>query len=234
MRQRVRIKKPLRFDPEFQEFLKKHAKVDKNGKISVDDCYAYLGFNISWKGELVSMTYANAVWFLTHGTWPDDGLKIDHINDDPLDNRPSNLQAITEAENHAKRRGRKVYRSYGKGKYGYGIQVHHDKRDGRFYVSRNVSRGFGEGDLKGIRYGIGGYDSLAEAEAAVAAHKAILEKEGLDYRVEIVRVPVKRATKQLDSKINEMRKLRAEGLPYQKIADRLGLRLGAVYKRLRE
>lgn len=170
MRTRVKLK-TKRSNPEFEKFFKEHASVDpRTGKIQVKDCYAYLGFNMNWGSDLMSMTYANAVWFLTYGNWPQPGYNIDHINDDPLDNRPDNLQEITTIENHKKRRGRKIYRSYGKGKYGHGLYVHADKRDGRFYVSRNISRGLGNGDLRSMKESLGGYDTLVEAESRVARY----------------------------------------------------------------
>lgn len=173
-RERIRLTlHRVKNDPEFMQFLKDHVCVDyKTGKLTVKDCYAYLGFNLSWKGKPVSVTYANAVWFLTHGEWPKPGHHIDHINDDSLDNRPANLQEITEAENQAKRRGRKIYRSYGKGKYGYGFGVYADKRDGRFYVSRNISRGMTGGVKKNLTYG--GFPSLEEAEAKISREIAQL------------------------------------------------------------
>src|SRR6267142_6827730 len=155
-----------RNDPEFMEFFKKHASVDDTGHIEVTDCYANLGFNIAFKGCPVNVTYANAVWFLKNGRWPKPGHHIDHIDDDSMNNRPDNLQEITETENHKKRRGRKIYRSYGSGKYGYGFQLHHDKRDDRFYVTRNISRG--ETGGKSRRVGYGGFDTLTAAEAKVA------------------------------------------------------------------
>lgn len=154
-----------RNDPEFMVFFKKHAKVDENGWIKVIDCYANLGFNIGFKGCPVNITYANAVWFLTHGRWPKPGHHIDHIDDDSMNNRPDNLQEITEEANHFKRRGRKVYRSYGKGKYGHGFGILCDKRDGNYYVSRNISRGLTGGKSK--REGHGSFKTLAEAETYV-------------------------------------------------------------------
>lgn len=162
-----------RNDPEFMEFFKKHASVDETGHIRVKDCYANIGFNITFKGCPVNVTYANAVWFLTHGEWPKPGYHIDHIDDDSMNNRPDNLQEITEAENQAKRRGKRVYRSYGGGKYGHGFGTYSDKRDGKHYVSRNISRGVTGG--KSRRVGYGGFDTLAAAEAKISALIAALE-----------------------------------------------------------
>ncbi len=171
-RERKRLLKKRDY-PEFMAFLQKHVSVDDTGKLMIRDCYAHLGFNIGWNGTLVSVTYANLVFFLKKGRWPKPGHHIDHIDDDSLNNRPDNLQEITEAENQAKRRGRKVYRSYGGGKYGYGFNVHHDKRDDRFYVSRNISRGETGGKSKRITFG--GFDTRAAAEAKVTALIAGLE-----------------------------------------------------------
>jgi hypothetical protein len=94
-------------------------------------------------------------------------MVLDHVNDDPMDNRPENLQEVTQAENQKKRRGRVVYRSYGTSKYGHGIHVHHDMRDGRWYVRRQLSRGHGDGDLKNVRKQLGGFATLAEAEERI-------------------------------------------------------------------
>lgn len=230
MRKRLRLGK--KYNPEFEKFFLEHASVDAEGKISVKDCYAFIGFNIQWNGTLISMTYANAVWFLHHKRWPRSGYRVDHVNDLTFDNRPSNLQELTELENQKKRRGRIVYRSYGKGKYGYGMSVHYDKRDGYFYIGRNISRGFGEGDLKGIKVSLGRAATLEEAEQCVKAYITEIQEKGLNH---IPIGPTKKAaaaTIKADALIPKMKKLRKEGKTYQQIADTLGIRMGAVYKRL--
>lgn len=223
-----------RKNPAFEKFFKEHASVDATGKITVRDCYAYLGFNMNWDGQLISMTYANAVWFLTHGEWPKTGYHIDHVDDDSLNNAPTNLQELTEVENHVKRRGRKIYRSYGRGKYGYGLGVLADKRDGRFYVSRNMSRGHGNGDLQGVKYSLGGFDTIEEAEQAVASHIEELKIKGLGYIPPLVKKKPKKSTVMLEARVPEMRRLRKSGMTFQQIADQMGIRMGAVYKRAKD
>jgi hypothetical protein len=109
---------------------------------------------------------------LKHGRWPAEDVIIDHKNDDPMDNQPDNLQELTHTENQKKRRGRVVYRSYGNGRYGPGMNIHRDKRDGRYYVTHQASRGHGSGDLKNVKIGLGGFATLAEAEARVASFLA--------------------------------------------------------------
>ena len=224
-----------RNDPEFEKFFMKHASLDEaTGKITVKDCYAHLGFNMAWQGKIISVTYANAVWFLKKGRWPKPGHHIDHVNDDPLDNSPDNLQEITAAENQAKRRGRKIYRSYGRGKYGYGLYIHADKRDGRFYVTRTLSRGHGEGDLKGIKISLGGYDTREEAELVVKDHAQRVKDRGLAYIPDPVDQRDKKATIKLNEKLQEMRDLRKQGCSVRAVAEKVGLNSGAVYNRIRD
>lgn len=235
MRKRLRLNQPKkRENPEFEKFFKDHASVDGHtGKITVHDCYAYLGFNINWNGQIVSMTYANAVWFLTHGKWPRPGHHIDHVDDDSLNNAPANLQELTEAENHQKRRGRTVYRSYGKGKYGYGMSIYHDKRDGYFYIGRNISRGFGNGDLKGIKIALGREPSLAEAEKRVQSYIDEIKIKGLDYIPPSVSRRPRKDSQKIDALTEKMRKMRESGMTIQAISDEVGLNISSVYSRIK-
>jgi len=152
-------------DIDFQRMLLDCAKVNETtGAVSFNDLYASLVINIGWKGGIISLPYSHVVWFLTHGRWPEDGKVLDHVNDNPMDNAPHNLAELIEEENHRKRRSRKVYRSYGKGKHGPGMSICHDKRDGRYYVRHQASRGHGDGDLKNVRTFVGGYATLDEAK----------------------------------------------------------------------
>jgi hypothetical protein len=160
-------------DIDFQQALLRHAKVDEaTGELSFDDLYASLYVNICWKGGIISMPVSHVVWFLTHGRWPEDGKVLDHVNDDAMDNAPDNLAELTQEENQRKRRGRKVYRSYGRGKYGPGMNITRDKRDGRYYVRHQASRGHGVGDLKNVKINLGGFATLEEAKIRVTAFLA--------------------------------------------------------------
>jgi hypothetical protein len=103
-------------DPEFMALLAKHAKMDEaTGNLRFEGMYASVHIDIGWNGTVVSVPHSHVVWFLKHGRWPKDGYNLDHISDDPMDNRIANLQEITHAENQKKRRGRIVSRSYGNG-----------------------------------------------------------------------------------------------------------------------
>ncbi len=158
-----------KYNLEFERALLNYAKVDEaTGVVSFDGIYASIAINIGWKGSIVSIPYSHAVWFLTHGRWPELGKVIDHINDDPMDNAPVNLAEISQEENQRKRRGRLVYRNYGTGKYGPGMNIYHDKRDSRYYVTHKASRGHGTGDLTSKKISLGGFTTLKAAELKVA------------------------------------------------------------------
>jgi hypothetical protein len=224
----VRISR--KFDPGFQDLLKKHASVDHNtGKLTFDGVYVKPVLNIGWKGKQIPVPYSHIVWLLVHGEWPKDGFQLDHINDDPLDNRPANLEEKTAVENQKKRRGRMVYRSYGKGKYGYGINVDHDKRDDRYYIRRHLSRGHGSGELKTIRKALGGFDTLQEAEAKVVEYIALIDKHGLDY---VPPPPPKRQSKssaRLEFMTRRIRRLRKEGKTIQELAKLTGFSESSIH-----
>lgn len=222
------IRKSNKFDPEFMKVLKGHVVLNKEtGSLHFDGLYALLALNVSWKKETIRVPYSHVVWFLTYGAWPEPESHIDHINDNPMDNKPSNLQQLTQAENHEKRRGRIIYRSYGTGKYGHGLQLHKDKRDGRFYLGRRMSRGQGEGDLKRILHKLGGFDSLSEAENVIQAYIEEIEIYGIYY------VPSSRSSRKsrlFKVKKRLARKLRIEGKKLKEIASLTGLNVGVVHK----
>lgn len=48
--------------------------------------------------------YGVCVFAWLHGRWPEDGIHIDHINHNPFDHRPFNLQELPASENSRRRR----------------------------------------------------------------------------------------------------------------------------------
>jgi HNH endonuclease len=224
-----------KYNQKFMDRLRECAVLDEEtGVVAFTDMYAVSHLNMSWGGTTVATPYSHVVWFLKHGRWPRKGYHIDHINDNPFDNRPENLQEITEQENHKKRRGRIIYRNYGTGKYGYGMYIHHDKRDDRYYVTRHLSRGHGEGDLKAIRQGLGGFDTLEEAEGKVAEYIEDIKVQGLAWMPPPPKdLKVKKRTVEIDAKTDELRRLRREGLTIDEIKEITGLKSG-VYSRVKD
>lgn len=221
-----------KYDEDFKARLLECAKLDKEtGIITFTGMYAVNHLNMCYGGTTVSAPYSHVVWFLTYGVWPKRGYHIDHINDDPFDNRPDNLQEITEQENQRKRRGRIVYRSYGKGKLGYGINIHHDKRDGRYYVTRHLSRGQ-IGGIRSVKGSIGGFDTLEDAENRVDSLIEEIKIYGDDYLPNQPKKQ-KRKTLEIDLKLDEIKRMRSLGMSVQAIADELGFKHGAVYSRVR-
>lgn len=222
-------------DPDFIELLLKSVTVDKDtGILSFERVYAQQCLNIGWKGKMIVVPYSHVVWLVTHKRWPQPGFHVDHINDNPQDNTPINLQELTEEDSQKKRRGRMVYRSYGTGKYGYGINISFDKRDGRYYVSRNLSRGHGDGDLKSIRRSLGGFDSLDQAESKVKEYIVEIEEKGLAH---LPNAPGKKGRKisaALAKATQKIRYLRLKGRSIKEIAAITGFSMASVYSRVRD
>lgn len=221
-------------DPDFTKLVQDQVKLnEETGELTFTNLYANLCLNVSWKKGLIVVPYSHIVWLLKYGRWPLTGYHIDHINDYALDNRPANLQEITEEDNHIKRRGRKIYRNYGSGKYGFGIVVSSDKRSGRYYVSRHLSRGHGKGDLKGIRRSLGGFDTLKEATDAVDKYIAEIKINGQAHLPKTPPKGKKKISAKLDAAMEELQALRLNGLTIREIAKLTGFDEGAVFSRVR-
>jgi HNH endonuclease len=220
-------------DPDFMALLTKHGSLDEaTGDVRFEGMYASVLISIGWNGTVVTVPQSHVVWFLTRGRWPAEGMQIDHIDDDPMNNAPSNLAEVTHAENQFKRRGRIVSRAYGSGKYGYGLNLTQDNRDGRYYVTRFLSRGH-HGVSKTVRKGIGGFDTKAEAESAIAKCIAGIKEHGDNYVPEASKNE-KKASIALMVATKQMRMLRAHGLTYDKIASMLGFSTASVHMRTKD
>jgi hypothetical protein len=223
-------KKVSKHDPEFMELLRKTAKLDRStGNLRFEGMYVSTFLNFGFGGNIVSAPHSHVVWFLEHGRWPDADKVIDHRDDEPMNNAPDNLQELTHEENQKKRRGRMIYRSYGQGKYGYGIGLHCDGRDGKWYVTRTMSRGHGNGDLKTVKKGLGGYFSQEEAETAIAGFVEQIKKNGLDFMPSVPKAR-NRISVALEKRTPEIRALRAAGNTLAQIREVTGFSEATLFK----
>jgi hypothetical protein len=224
--------KGRKWDPEFMELLPQCVSLDEvTGKLTCHNIYANVVLNFGWRGGVIPIPYSHVVWFLKHGRWPAVGNHIHHLNDDTIDNRPGNLDEETEAENQAHRRGRIVNRNYGKNsKYGYGMYVYYDKRDDRYYVTRYLSRGHGKGDLKTIKRGLGGFDTLAEAEAQIKIWVEKIKINGLDWMPESIGTRLSKRSIMLRKMTNRIRRWRSEGKTLAEIKSLTGFSEGTLHK----
>ena len=230
----VNKSKSLKFTPDFVELIKKHIKLDASGRIELNGTYASLVVNVMWKGRGLPIPYSHLVWFCTYKRWPHPGMNLDHINDNPLDNRIENLREISATENQRKRRGRIVYRNYGTGKYGFGMVVHRDKRDNRYYVTRNLSRGVSKQHVT-KNHSLGGFDSLEEAEKRVSEVIELIKINGDGYLPPKLKATGKKKTTiKFDERTETMRGMRERGMTIQEIAHELNLKSGVVYRRIRD
>lgn len=226
--------KARKHDEDFKTLLRKALTMnEETGEIRLRGIYANLCMNFGWKGNLIVIPYSHVVWFAKYGDWPKDGMHIDHINDEALDNRPCNLQEITEEDNQKKRRGKRIYRSYGTGKYGYGLYLNHDKRDNRYYVTRHLSRGHGNGELKTIKKGLGGFNTLAEAEARIAEYIVEIKDKGLDYLPDVEK-SMRKDSIDLNAALPRIRSLRSKGYTIRKIVEITGFSHTSIYNRIRD
>lgn len=101
-------------------------------------------------GRVLNKNYTahRIVWLIYYGEWPKN--QIDHINQDPTDNRIKNLRDVTNAENN------KNKTLQNNNKTGYlGVS----KRHGKYRAEINVNN---------IRKHLGYYDTVEEAAAARA------------------------------------------------------------------
>lgn len=226
-------KRGLKWDQEFMTLLDRCCLLDREtGQLTFKDLYASLVVNVMWKGKGLPIPYSHLVWFKMHKRWPKVGSQLDHVNDNPLDNRPSNLDETTHTDNQKKRRGRVVYRSYGSGKYGYGFEIYSDKRDGRHYVRRNLSRGHGSGELKTINKGLGGFATLAEAEDQILIWIEQIKKNGLNWMPESIGIRRSLKTRKLHQMLPKITSWRKEGKTLAEIKKLTGFSEGTLSKHL--
>lgn len=222
-----------RKDAKFEDYLRRAAILDEStGFVSVKEGYASCHITFNWNGGAISMPYSHLVWFIKHNRWPQDGLFIDHINNIALDNRPDNLQELTRLENNGKNLG-KPHKSYGSGKYSFGITVTYIKRCDRYYVTRNMP-GYLFSDGKRRRKSLGGFSTLEEAESRVSEVVSEIGIHGVSHISSFPGSNRKPASIRLDLVAECMISLRREGWTIRAIADRFELPWASVRERLKD
>ena len=60
----------------------------------------YMKVNIRLKGNRRCLSFHLAVWTVCHGRWPAEGITLDHLNGNKLDNRIENLRECSPSENN--------------------------------------------------------------------------------------------------------------------------------------
>lgn len=120
------------------------------GGISKD---GYRSLSVTYNGRLLTVFLHKLFWFIIHGALPK--VQIDHINQVRTDNRLVNLREVTSAENN---RNRKITSNNASGVLG----VQWDKQRRRWVGLVTVD---------GIRYRLGSYKDIDDAEIAVKSFR---------------------------------------------------------------
>lgn len=95
------------FDPKAKFLLRRNGKAVGNiVKNSKGYDKQYVRVHWSKDGKQTSAYAHQVIWELVNGPIP-DGMQIDHINGDGLDNRPENLRLATRTQNMYNRRANK-------------------------------------------------------------------------------------------------------------------------------
>ena len=109
---------------------------------------------VEWRENgMRKRTYAHRLaWRLYYGSWPPDGMQIDHINCDRLDNRIANLRLATPQQNRMNERPR--------GDLPKGVSLY--RQNGYEYWRARIKLG-------GKQQSLGYYKTVEEAKAAYDA-----------------------------------------------------------------
>lgn len=111
---------------------------EETGEVFCNRVAAPLTVRIELDKKALTVPFSHFILFLKNKKWPTPGMEVDHIDDNPLNNKPNNLKEVTRKENNDKRRG-KSNRAYGRTLYGYGITVSWSKNKQLYRAVRHYS-----------------------------------------------------------------------------------------------
>jgi HNH endonuclease/helix-turn-helix resolvase-like protein len=208
-----RLKECARFDP-------------VTGNVKFEGMYVTVQLTFAYDSSVFSIPYSHVVWFLTYGRWPKPDYFLDHVNNNAMDNAPLNLQEMTRKNHHLKHKGTRIYRNYGKSKFGYGIYVSHVKKIDRYYVGRCSPRSLG-----GINKAYGGYSTLEEAEETAAWLASEMKDRDLTYFPPKRKRPPRRT--KVTEHVEKIVEMRQKGYTVQQIVKSTNLSTSAIYKKTR-
>lgn len=120
--------------------------------------WGYIRFGIDGHDVLAH----RAIWAITHGRWPREGMVLDHIDGDKLNNRPENLREIPQRQNTQNMRS-----ATRRNRSGSSVPGVHCGRPGKYVVALRIG---------GKKRHFGVYDTLNAAEdAAIRCRRRYLE-----------------------------------------------------------
>ena len=64
----------------------------------------YKQVQVFYQSENYKITAHRIIWAVAHKRWPAEGMVIDHINSDTSDNKISNLEELSVADNNVHRK----------------------------------------------------------------------------------------------------------------------------------
>lgn len=151
----------IKHTDEIKQFIKDNFKLSTDGIGFESEVYCTVSIRIQWQNSHLIVPLAHLIWILNTGEWPKDGLHIDHIDDNSINNAFNNLQEVTLQQNNFKKRGRGSPK-YGSGKYGFGLGISKDRDRNKYKVYQVLP--IENKERKQIKVWLGRFNSIEDAE----------------------------------------------------------------------
>lgn len=89
---------------EFNEYILENLSLDEiTGLIKGKGLYYRVQVEISFNGKRTILALSHLIWYLKNKVWPKDNSHIDHKDENPLNNKPDNLQELLVEEHNKKK-----------------------------------------------------------------------------------------------------------------------------------